>query len=75
MSSEFRVYRPESIGEAIRHFRSEEGMTQSELARRTHLNRTYLSELEQGKNTEQLTRIIRILKQLGVRITLQKADW
>ena len=39
------------------------------------LNRTYLSELEQGKETEQLRRILRILKVLGVRATLQTADW
>jgi len=39
------------------------------------LNRTYLSNLEQGKETEQLRRILRILKLLGVRGTLQKAEW
>jgi transcriptional regulator with XRE-family HTH domain len=39
------------------------------------LNRSYLSELEQGRETEQTRRILRLLKLLGVRATLQKADW
>jgi transcriptional regulator with XRE-family HTH domain len=39
------------------------------------LNRTYLSNLEQGKETEQLRRVLRIFKLLGVRATLQKTDW
>lgn len=39
------------------------------------LNRTYLSNLEQGKETEQVRRALRVLKLLGVRATLEKADW
>jgi transcriptional regulator with XRE-family HTH domain len=72
---EYRIYTPESLGQAIRHFRTEQGLTQAELAERAGLNRTYLSELESGKETEQLKRLLRVLRQLGVRITLDKADW
>lgn len=71
----FRVYTPASLGAAIRHYRLEAGMSQAELAERVGLNRTYLSNLEQGKETEQVKRILRLLKQLGVRMTLEKADW
>ena len=71
----FRVYTPASLGAAIRHYRLEAGMSQAELAERVGLNRTYLSDLEQGKETEQVKRILRLLKQLGVRMTLEKADW
>jgi HTH-type transcriptional regulator/antitoxin HipB len=71
----FRLYSAASVGPAIRKYREEAGMTQAELADMAGLNRTYLSELEQGKETEQLRRILRILKVLGVRATLQKADW
>jgi acetolactate synthase regulatory subunit len=39
------------------------------------LGRSYLSELETGKETEQLKRILRVLRQLGVRMTLDEADW
>jgi transcriptional regulator with XRE-family HTH domain len=71
----FRLYTGASVGPAIRKYREEAGLTQAELADMAGLNRTYLSDLEQGKETEQLRRILRILKLLGVRATLQKADW
>ena len=72
---EFRVYAPASLGAAIKHYRKQAGLTQAQLAELAGLNRTYLSSLERGKETEQLRRILRVLKQLGVRMTLQKADW
>jgi transcriptional regulator with XRE-family HTH domain len=71
----FRIYAPDSIGAAIRHYRTEAGLTQAELAEMAGLHRTYLSELERGKETEQVRRILRLLRQLGVRMTLEKADW
>jgi transcriptional regulator with XRE-family HTH domain len=71
----FRIYTPASLGAAIRHYRRQAGLSQAELAESTGLHRSYLSELEQGRETEQVKRIIRILKELGVRMTLEKADW
>lgn len=71
----FRIYTGASIGTAIRHYRELAGVSQAELAERSGLNRTYLSDLEGGMETEQLKRILRVLRQLGVRMTLDKADW
>jgi HTH-type transcriptional regulator/antitoxin HipB len=71
----FRIYTAASLGAAIRHYRKEAGLSQAELAARSGLNRTYLSALEKGKETEQLRRLLRVLRQLGVRMTLQRADW
>jgi transcriptional regulator with XRE-family HTH domain len=71
----FRVYTPAALGTALRHYRRQAGLSQDELAERTGLNRTYLSALEQGKETEQVKRLLRVLKQLGVRVTLEKVDW
>jgi transcriptional regulator with XRE-family HTH domain len=71
----FRLYTAASIGPAIRHYREAAGLTQEELAEMAGLHRSYLSELEQGRETEQVRRVIRLLKLLGVRATLQKADW
>lgn len=71
----FRVYTPASLGAAIRHYRHGAGLSQAELAERTGLHRSYLSALEQGRETEQLKRILRVLKQLGVRMSLERADW
>ncbi|MGH7869178.1 MAG: helix-turn-helix domain-containing protein [Candidatus Dormibacteraceae bacterium] len=71
----FRVYTAASLGAAIRHYRQQAGLSQAELAERAGLNRTYLSDLEQGKDTEQVKRILRLLHQMGIRMTLGKADW
>lgn len=74
-SKSFRVYTPASLGAAIKHYRKQAGLTQAELAERAGIHRSYLSELETGADTEQLRRIFRVLRQLGVRMTLQEADW
>lgn len=71
----FRVYTPASLGDAIRHYRTAAGLTQAQLAEMAGLQRSYLSELENGKETEQVKRILRVLRQLGVRMTLDEADW
>ncbi|HEY7456897.1 MAG TPA: helix-turn-helix domain-containing protein [Solirubrobacterales bacterium] len=74
-SNRFRIYAPASLGDAIRHYRTEAGLTQAQLAEAAGLRRSYLSELENGKETEQLKRVFHLLRQLGVRMTLDKADW
>ncbi len=71
----FRIYTPASLGDAIRHYRNEAGLTQAQLADLAGLQRSYLSELESGKETEQVKRLFHVLRQLGVRMTLDKADW
>lgn len=71
----YRVYNAKSMGDAIRHYRTEAGITQAQLAETAGLNRTYLSNLERGKETEQVRRLLRVLRQLGVRMSLDKADW
>ena len=71
----FRVYTAASLGAAIRHYRGQDGLTQAELAEMSGINRTYLSDLERGHETEQLKRVLRVLKQLGVRMSLDRADW
>lgn len=71
----YRIYSAASLGDAIRHYRNAAGLTQAQLAEAVGLQRSYLSELEGGKETEQLARVLRILRQLGVRMTLDEADW
>ncbi len=71
----YRIYSPASLGDAIRHYRTAAGLTQAQLAEMAGLQRSYLSELESGKETEQLKRILHVLRLLGVRMTLDEADW
>ena len=71
----FRIYTTASLGQAIRHYRQQAGLTQAELAELVGIDRGYLSRLEKGEGTEQLRRVIVLLRRLGVRATLQHADW
>jgi HTH-type transcriptional regulator/antitoxin HipB len=71
----FRIYSPESIGAAIRHYRRQAGLSQADLAREAGISREYLSRLENGQETEQLRRILRLLRKLGLRMSIQEADW
>jgi len=71
----YRVYNAASLGDAIRHYRAEAGLTQAQLAEMAGLQRSYLSELESGKETEQLRRVLHLLRQLGVRMSLEEAEW
>jgi transcriptional regulator with XRE-family HTH domain len=50
------------------------GLTQAQLAEKTGLNRTYLVALEHGRETEQLRRLFRVLKTLGVQISLEQVE-
>lgn len=71
----FRIYSAASLGAAIKHYRAKAGLSQAELAERAGLHRSYLSALEQGRETEHMRRLFRVLRELGVRISLQEADW
>ena len=71
----FRIYSAASLGAALRHYRQEAGVSQADLAESMGLDRFYLSNLERGKETEHVRRLLRVLKKLGVRMTLGKADW
>ncbi|MHB8438378.1 MAG: helix-turn-helix domain-containing protein [Acidimicrobiales bacterium] len=66
----FKVSDAASLGLAVREFRARRGMSQVRLSELAGIHRSYLSELEQGKTTEQLERLVRVLDRLGVRITL-----
>lgn len=72
---QFRVYHAAALGEAVRHFREEAGLTQAELAQQAGVHRSYLAELETGNVTEQTKRLVELFKLLGARIVVTKASW
>ena len=74
-NEQFRVYNAEALGQAVKHFREQAGLTQAELAKRVGIQRSYLAELEGGGVTEQTERLVALFKALGARIVVGKADW
>jgi transcriptional regulator with XRE-family HTH domain len=55
-----------AFGKAVKSLRTEQGMTQEDLAFRTGLHRTYISDIERGSRNISLKSISVIAKALGV---------
>ena len=62
---------PSVLGEVIRAARDANGMTQADLADAAGLHRSYLSNLERGVSTDQTERLFRVLRRLGLEITIE----
>jgi transcriptional regulator with XRE-family HTH domain len=52
--------------------RQEASITQAELARRTHVSRKWLSELENGKEDVNLGMVLRLLSELDYSLDLRR---
>lgn len=71
----FHIYSPQSMSAAVRHYRKMAGLTQQALAESAGTERKYVSRLESSKEPEQqLGRLLRIFRELGVRITLEQIE-
>jgi len=57
---------PELFGRNVRRLRIEQGLTQTELATRAHINRSYLGGVERGQRRICMDNIARIASALGV---------
>lgn len=59
------------LGLLIRQRRDELGLTQAEAASLAGVSRQWLIQVEQGKSTAQLDRVIRLLRALGLRTSVE----
>jgi len=71
-ADEWVVRDAKSLGAAIGANRRSKGLTQAELAESAALHRSYLSNLEQGKATEQTDRLFRVIRRLGLEVVVRK---
>lgn len=71
MRDEWVIRHPADLGRAMRHFRDRGGVTQAELADQVGIHRSYLSDLERGRSTEQTERAFRVLRRLGLEIVVR----
>ena len=58
------------LGRAVRAVRADQGMTQEELANRTNLHATFISDIERGARNPSWITITRLAAGLGVRIAV-----
>ena len=63
-------YTPEIIGELVRNTRRKMKVTQKELALTSGTGLRFIIELEKGKPTCQLGKVLTVLHTLGIKLTL-----
>lgn len=63
-------YTPKQIGELVRSVRKQMGATQKDLAMTSGTGLRFIIELEQGKPTSQIGKVLTVLNTLGVTIGL-----
>lgn len=61
---------PEHIGETVRQARKAMGVTQKDLALTSGTGLRFIIELEKGKSTCQLGKVLTVLHTLGIKLTL-----
>ena len=66
MSDDVVVAGAETLGDVIRRRRKEQHLTQVALADLADVSAVFVNEVENGKPTAQIGRVIRLLRTLGV---------
>jgi len=68
------VLGPDDLGAVLREARAVRGWTQQKLADAAGVHRSYLSELEQGRTSQQVHRLLRLLRTLNLDVTVSTRD-
>lgn len=63
------------VGKIIATARRHHKMTQAQLAQAVGATQAWVSEVEQGKETAQIGKVLRVLSHLGVRLQTGVAPW
>ena len=66
---------PAEIGQIVATARRYRNLTQAELARELGTTQAWVSEVEQGKQTAQIGKVLRTLSHLGVRLQTGIVPW
>jgi HTH-type transcriptional regulator / antitoxin HipB len=65
------IYTPEIIGTLIRDTRKALNVTQKDLALTSNTGLRFIIELEQGKSTCQLGKVLTVLNTLGIKLEIK----
>ena len=68
---EYMVITAQDLGAALKHFRTEAGVTQADAAESTGIGQPYLSALEGGKFGSSLTHALRLLRFVGCEVIVR----
>lgn len=65
---------PRELGSVIRAERKRQGLTQAEFAGLCGVGITFLSQLENGKETAELGKTLNVLMMLGLNVYIERRD-
>jgi predicted transcriptional regulator len=68
---EYMVITAQDLGAALKHFRTEAGVTQADAAEAAGIGQPYLSALEGGKFASSLTQALRLLRFVGCEVIVR----
>lgn len=74
MNSNVKINTPADIGRIIRKKRKEDGLSLTEAAALCNVGYRFLSDLENGKATAQLNKVLQVLRGLGINLWLRAGD-
>ena len=69
-----KIKNTKTLGETIRARRKELHYTQAYLAEFTGLSVTFISDVERGKTTAEIEKIIRLINVLGLNLLVEKRE-
>jgi y4mF family transcriptional regulator len=64
------IHTPEDLGKVIRARRKQAGVTQAELAGLAAVGTRFVGDVEGGKPTAELGKVLRLLDRLGLRVAI-----
>ena len=65
------IHNASELGKLIRLFRVSQHFTLEKVSGMTNIGMRFLSELERGKETAQLGKVLQIINQLGLEVVIQ----
>ena len=68
----FEVFEASDLGKVIRHERKAQGLTQTMLADLSGVSLSFVSGLENGKQTAELGKALRVVQTLGMDVLCRK---
>lgn len=71
MNEAFKFYNATEIGKVVKNTRKKLGVTQRDLALTSGTGLRFIIELEHGKPTCQLEKVLTVLRTLGLKIIIQ----
>jgi HTH-type transcriptional regulator / antitoxin HipB len=66
------VREPAALGDALAFFRHKRQLTQADVANEVGMHRQYLSNLERGEVSEQVERLMRVVRLLGLELEVRE---